>query len=355
MESAVPGRFADDASLAFQIKQAAEKSDDLLARVSALHSEHVLLRRTSELGVRQRLCAQLRHLSAELDDPYWLAVSDIAALYDDVVAARRDRLPQIMSDLRAHAAAAKSSRIDWHLRFSEACLMRLAGEFADANHTATTSAAAALAAGIRDAAAGILIHTFMTAFHTRGVADLLPRVDQLLSLQPQVLPIRAGRALARFEVADADGARSDIDRVIAELSTVPVDEGSLFAAALAAEVCGQLPTDSDKLRVLEAFLEPFRGQTVVFGQLMAVFGPVDRSRGWISQALGDTDTAVSLLESAAISSQSLGSEVWRIRCQADRVKLLRLAGKNWKRESELNKLQEIAMRLGLMPAVRQLG
>lgn len=352
-ERTVPGRALPEGALAEEIRGGLSEEEDALAAVAALHAEHVVLRPSPEAARRRGIGGRLLTAAQVLGDAYWLAVADLATLYDLLAEADGPEVARRLAELRMHADSAASARIDWHLAITEATLHRLAGRWAEADMRADAAAVSGAAAGVPDALGAALVHRFLVDFHTGSVAPYAPVLLHQVSSRPANTLAHAAAAVALAEAGAAPEAASAVEAVLDVLQGTPRDESFALCLGLITEAIVRLPDGGAHVSVVRRLLAPYGGQIVVFGQIAAAFGPADRSLALLAAADDDLPEAFDRADSAVTTARRLGSETWEVRCEVDRLRL-QLAGGRRPASRLLGKLRSVATTRTLQPCVRDI-
>jgi len=354
-EAAVPGRARDVRVLAEEVSRTAPLVGDQRAQVAAFHALHVLLRPSPDAAARADQGRLLLTSASLLGDAYWLGVAELAAAFDAFVVGDVHDVARRLESLRRHSAGARSSRLEWHVALTEATVHRVAGRFSRADRYADTAAVCGAAAGIPDALAAAVVHRFLVDLQVDDVSGHVPLLLAYVADQPGNTLARAAAALALAHAARLDEAATAVDAVLAAVCQNPPDEASTLCLALAAEAVAVLPDAATRARGLRQLLEPYSGQVVVFGQVAAAFGPVDRTLALLYATEGDAARAALLLDAAADLSRRMLARPWELWCGVDRLRLLRFTGQDAEAEQLGARLAGEVRRHGLLGLARSLA
>jgi len=135
---------------------------------------------------------------------------------------------------------------------------------------------------------------------------------------PRLRFIHAAGAVALAHAEMTKMAEDALSQVLRRLASDPIDESYVLALALAGEAALALPYEPHRAGILLRLLAPRAGQFVVFGQVTAVYGPVDRLRALLLARGGRVARARDLLDSATAQCEAVAATVWAARCRAER-------------------------------------
>lgn len=353
-EAAVPGRAHDAQALAEEVSRTAPLVGDLRAQVVAFHAQHVLLRPSPDAAARVAAGRRLLSAASSLEDAYWLGVAELAAAFDAFAVGDLDDVARRLESLRRHSAAARSPRLEWHLALTEATVHRVAGRLSDADRYADTAAVCGAAAGIPDALAAAVVHRFLVDLQVDDLSGHVPLLLDYVADQPGNTLARAAAALALVHAARLEEAATAVEAVLEAVCQKPPDEAFTLCLALTAEAIPVLPDAATRARRVRQLLEPYSGQVVVFGQVAAAFGPVDRTLAVLLEAEGDAARAALLLDAAAGLSRRVLARPWELWCAVDRFRMLRRSGQDVEAERLGRWLAEEVRRHGLPGLARSL-
>jgi DNA-binding SARP family transcriptional activator len=352
-EGAVPGRITVDEDLAAEVATSAPLVGDDWALVTALAAQHVLLRPEPDLARRAEVCDRLLAVADRLGDPFYRGVGQLSALIDALAAGRGTEVFRALRRLEALSVEARSDRLSWQVHMTRATLHLHAGDVASAEQAAETALLHGAAAGIPDALAAASTHRFLVDLTVGTVAPLLPVLQDYCEAQPTNLLAHGGFAVAAASAGSWAAACEAGDRVMGSARVGVKDESLLLALALVAEAeiaCGR----SRHLQTIEDLLRPYAGQFLVFGQIAACYGPVDRVLGTVAHRLGRCEEAELHLRKALRAGPAAGSPVWTVRSAAD-LALLLADQRQAEAASELAvEHLPVARRLGMEPSLQVL-
>lgn len=318
-ERVVPGRRELVGDLSAEVERVAPAVGDDLALVTALYAQHVLRRGDSDLAGRRVLADRLDVAVQRVEEPYWQCVAAMTLAYDLMAGGSVDEARQVVARLADLVPGTASQRLAWHVELARSTLHLYDGDLPAAEQAAERAVLQGAAAGIADALAGFAVHRFVVDLSVGSVARLIPQLEQFARAQPANLLAHAGLGLARALNGDSAGAARETGHVLGH--TTQGDEAVPLAYALLAESEVACRRD-DHLEDLRAVLEPFSGQLIVFGQIAACYGPVDRVLGVAAHLQGDNAAAEWYFEGARATLRSAPSPLWEVVGAAEEARWL---------------------------------
>lgn len=134
-------------------------------------------------------------------------------------------------------------------------------------------------------------------------AELLD--DYALEVFGELAGTLAVSALSRLQLGDADGARTRLREMVADLDRIPLDAEWLPTMAQLAELAVALG-DRQSAAVLDAAMAPFDDRIVVEGIGAAVCGTLGAYRAPLALLLGRAEQSRELAAAAAAAAQRIG-------------------------------------------------
>lgn len=353
MDTMLAAHSADEARhLLQQAAASAETVGDPMALAAVERARCTMLRGTPDVAARRDAARDLAAAALKTGDPYWRAVSVLSDIFDDVVEGQLGRVRAQLERLGDIAGHSGSARVLWHHALTECTAAREAGDFAAANRWAERALLRGAESGIPDAPAAAALHHFLVTFLCGSVVPMLE------SLRAHALQ-GGEHALALGIVAYAEAQAGNLDRArqlivrgierldIDHLETTPPALGILGEAAAEAGA-------SDLGVEIERRLRPYAGQFLVFGQVTATFGPVDRCLGRLALLQGDAAGALALFEAAERASEAAGAPPWAVLSTVGRVSALRELGRPDEAARVARARLTVASELGLSRFAQQL-
>jgi tetratricopeptide (TPR) repeat protein len=201
-------------------------------------------------------------------------------------------------------------------------------------------------------AAGSHLAQLFYLYWERGrLAELLPPWRAFLeqnASQAWAAATRAALGLACAESGDLDGAREQLDILIAgDCAGIPFDQFWLAAATFLAETAARL--ESEHCATLYRLLAPYPGRNVVVPPAAVCLGSSSRPLGLLAAALHRWDEAERHFADALAMNSEMGARPWVARTQFNYAQMLLARREPGDREKARSLLQQA------LGAARQMG
>lgn len=316
LESAVPGRQSAVDELIATVVQDARELGDEGALWAALYARHASYRADPDPASRHRVAEELWQVAARADIQEWRAWAALAQIYDAFVGGEHHRTSALIEHLGRDSAAVQSPRLMWHHALIQSARSLDLGDVEASDQWADEALVIGASAGHPDALGAAAVHAMQRHFHRGTLGEFFPTIEEFAASIPDNILVHATRALALAQAGRCDESAVQLRGLGTRLATDSYDEFTLLAVAMCAETavaCRELA----ELAWIREILAPFSGQFVVFGQVTATWGPVDRVLGLLAGAEGRHEAAVEHLEAALELSERAGLDLWCVRCRDD--------------------------------------
>jgi tetratricopeptide (TPR) repeat protein len=180
------------------------------------------------------------------------------------------------------------------------------------------------------------------------LAELLPALRALLEQSPLASTYRAALGFACTESGDLDGAREQLDVLIADdCGGIPFNQLWLLIITLLAETAAQMR--SEQCATLYRLLSPYPHQNVLVANAAVCLGSSSRPLGLLAAALHRWDDAERHFADALAMNSKMGARPWVARTQLNYAQMLLARGEPGDREKARGLLQQA------LGAARQMG
>jgi len=309
--------------LTHEVEALAHSLEDPESRCAALHVRHVMLRPTADLAARRVIGEQFTRVAEATGDPWWQARAAVARLTDLFAGGEYAAVPATAARLKESALASRSARLTWHHALVQSSLSRELGDFTDASRWADEAMMQGAAGRVPDTLGAAVLGRVLLAIQRADLVPFLPQVIHFRSMQPENPIALACLSLGLAQSGDLAAARAPFDGAVSMLQTTLTEIGPLSLAILTHAALTLEATEA--AAPLRDLLAPLEGQYVVFGQVTATLGPIERYLGLLDWLGGDHSGALVQLASAQAMAASAGAVPWVVACAGDRARVLRSA------------------------------
>lgn len=209
----------------------------------------------------------------------------------------------------ALAAALPQPEARWSAEMVQSMRSLMRGDFPEAERHMQ----AAVATGFLRPGGNSMVQYAVQLYVLRrdqGRAEEVEALSRGLSTQYWTPAFRCGVALITLERGDVETARREFDALAADdFAAIPRDANWLMTMNVLSEICVGL-ADRTRARVLCRILEPFAGQCLTAGGVIACVGSSEYALGGLSALLEDWDTSDRRFAAALALNRSLGARPW---------------------------------------------
>jgi DNA-binding SARP family transcriptional activator len=316
LESAVPGRLSPVDGLIETVERDARALGDDDALWASLYARHASLRLSPDPERRHRVAQELWQTAERSKSVEWRAWAALAQIFDAFVSGDHRETDRLVNELGTDCVALGSPRLTWHHALMRSARSLDLGDIAGSDQWADEALVIGASIGHPDALGAAAIHAMQVHFHHGTLSEFFPTIEEFAASIPDNIIVHTTRALALAEAGRTDKSRDVLDRLATRLASDAADEFTLLAAAMCAEsvvTCADL----GGIGWVREILAPFAGQVVVFGQVTATWGPVDRLLGLLAGVQGRHDLALDHLTTAVRLADEAGLGLWQSRCVVD--------------------------------------
>lgn len=267
---------------------------------SLVHALHI----PSLLGERLEQTAEAVALAATLDDPirrFWAAYAHLYAAIADCDLEASDRC---LAELTAIAARLRQPTLSWFAGYLRVWRVLLTGDAVNAERVADQTLKLGSDSGQPDAFLLYGADLQTIRWHQGRVSEILPQIEQLRAITPNVPALAAAQALAHAEGGDHEAARRLLDGASQSRCKLPYDVNWLVGTVVWAEAAYHVG-HRDAAAALYERLAPWHDRIAFNGA--CVLGPVAHYLGLLAIVLGRTEVAETHFAEALPMVERLGA------------------------------------------------
>jgi hypothetical protein len=236
-------------------------------------------------------------------------------IFDLIQAARVDEARACLVELKQIADEIRQPIFEHFWVGWSASFAQMDGRLDDAERLAAESAVMRGRMETADAGSVFAAQLFMIRMQQGRLHELVEAVEHFMAEYSALDPWRAALPLAYIAAGREDEARERLERMVADLDTVPRGFFWLTTMTVLAEASAKL-ADAESAEVLYEELQPYASCIVQVGYA-GCLGPVARLLGLLAAARGDREAAVAHLEAALAISQATGLRLFETQARAE--------------------------------------